>query len=138
MHFEVEKQIAATPNAVWATLVDKEKLLHGGFGILRFEGNIAHGGKIKLWSEASPNRAFPLRITSMEPARLMVWEGGMPFGLFKGIRRFELRGHDKGCLFKMREDYTGPLAGLIGKSIPDLNPSFQKFAEALNRAATGA
>jgi hypothetical protein len=31
----------------------------------------------------------------------------------------------------MREDYTGPLAGMIAKSIPDLSPSFERFATGL-------
>ena len=30
-------------------------------------------------------------------------------------------------------DYTGPLAGLITKSIPDLAPSFTRFADGLKR-----
>jgi len=33
----------------------------------------------------------------------------------------------------MREVYTGPLAGLITKSIPDLAPSFTRFADGLKR-----
>jgi hypothetical protein len=31
----------------------------------------------------------------------------------------------------MREEYTGPLAGLIARSIPDLAPSFTRFANGL-------
>ena len=31
----------------------------------------------------------------------------------------------------MREEYTGPLLGLIGRSIPDLQPSFDQFARGL-------
>jgi hypothetical protein len=139
MHFEVERQIGARPETVWAKLIDKGLLLSGGFGILRIEGEIVPGGRIKLWSEASPKRAFPLKVTAFEPVvRLMVWEGGMPLGLFKGVRRFEISADGKASLFKMREDYSGPLAGVIGKSIPDLNPSFDKFASALKRAAEGA
>jgi hypothetical protein len=33
----------------------------------------------------------------------------------------------------MREEYTGPLAGLITRSIPDLAPSFVRFAEGLKQ-----
>jgi hypothetical protein len=55
--------------------------------------------------------------------------GGMPFGLFKGVRTYTLA-VDKsgGTLFTMREEYTGPMAASIGRSILDLNPSFQQFA----------
>jgi hypothetical protein len=35
----------------------------------------------------------------------------------------------------MREEYTGPLAGLIGKFIPDLQPAFDEFAQCLKREA---
>jgi hypothetical protein len=33
----------------------------------------------------------------------------------------------------MREEFTGPLLGLIGRSIPDLQPSFTQFAHGLKR-----
>jgi hypothetical protein len=35
----------------------------------------------------------------------------------------------------MVEEYTGPLAGLITRSIPDMNESFQQFADGLRAAA---
>jgi hypothetical protein len=38
----------------------------------------------------------------------------------------------------MREEYTGPLAGLIGKSIPDLGPSFTQFANGLKQRVEAA
>jgi hypothetical protein len=66
----------------------------------------------------------------------MVWAGGMPFGLFTGTRVYELAVPVTGeASFSMREDYTGVLAGLIGKSIPDLQPAFDEFAQCLKRAA---
>lgn len=37
--------------------------------------------------------------------------------------------------FTMREEYTGPLAGLVFKSIPDMGPSFQQFADGLKQRA---
>jgi hypothetical protein len=66
----------------------------------------------------------------------MVWAGGMPLGLFKGTRVYELATSTAApTVFSMREDYTGPLAGLIGKSIPDLQPAFDEFAQCLKREA---
>ncbi len=139
MHFAIEKQISAAPERIWAILTDKAIILNGSFGILRLEGTIMPGTKIKLWSEASPNRAFPLKVTAFDPGRLMIWEGGMPFGLFRGVRRFEIfRLDNNRSRFTMREDYSGLLAGLIVKSIPDLNPSFEKFANALKTTSEGA
>jgi hypothetical protein len=68
----------------------------------------------------------------------MVWSGGMPLGLFKGVRTFTLAPQAAGTIkFTMREEYVGPLAPLITRSIPDLNPSFMRFANGLKRRAEG-
>ena len=138
MFFESKRRIAKGPEDVWRVLCDKQRLLDGGFGILRIDGEIAPGARFKLWSEASPKRAFALRVTEFSPPHRMVWEGGMPLGLFKGVRTFTLTPALGGTDFRMREDYTGPLSGLIGKSIPDLGPSFEKFADALKSLSEGA
>lgn len=138
MHFAVEREIGASPEKVWSILTDKSKLLTGGFGIVKLEGDIVANGRIKLWSSVNPNRAFPLRITQFEAGRQMTWEGGMPLGLFKGVRQFKISPTGRGSHFSMREDYSGPLSGMIMKSIPDLTPSFNTFADALKRAAEGA
>jgi hypothetical protein len=36
-----------------------------------------------------------------------------------------------GTAFHVREEYTGPLLGLIWRSMPDLGPSFDRFARGL-------
>jgi hypothetical protein len=65
----------------------------------------------------------------------MVFRGGMPFGLFTGQRTYTLGFEDSDTRFTMREEYTGPLAGMIFRSIPDLRPSFQRFADGLKKQA---
>ncbi len=40
-----------------------------------------------------------------------------------------------GTVFTMTEDYTGPLAGLITKVIPDMSESFIQIADGLKAAA---
>ncbi|OLE80497.1 MAG: hypothetical protein AUG06_04070 [Actinobacteria bacterium 13_1_20CM_2_65_11] len=66
----------------------------------------------------------------------MVWSGGMPLGLFKGERTYTLSPvGDSETRFNMREEYTGPMLGMIWKSIPDLGPAFQEFAQSLKREA---
>jgi hypothetical protein len=63
----------------------------------------------------------------------------MPFGLFKGARTFTLTPRQNGDVeFSMREEYTGLLAPLIGRSIPDLQPAFDEFASDLKQAAEGS
>jgi hypothetical protein len=67
----------------------------------------------------------------------MTWAGGMPLGLFRGVRTFTLTPAADGATtrFTMREEYSGPLLPLIGRSMPDLGPSFQQFARGLKERA---
>jgi hypothetical protein len=65
----------------------------------------------------------------------MTWSGGMPLGLFKGVRTFSLTPDGDGTRFTMREEYTGPLLGLIWRSMPDLGPSFEQFARGVKARA---
>jgi hypothetical protein len=133
--YEIEQDIAAAPEHVWAILTNASRLAGGDLGITRIEGAIAPTGRIKLWSEASPKRAFALRVSGFDPPRRMIWEGGMPLGLFRGVRTFSLTPKAGGVRFRMQEVYTGVLAPMIFKSIPDLNPSFRKFALGLKTLA---
>ena len=86
---------------------------------------------------AAPDRVWALRVTELVPPQRMVWASGMPLGLFRGVRTYSLTpmAGDEGTDFAMTETYTGALVGLIGRSIPDLAPSFEAFADALKAAA---
>lgn len=128
---ETQRLIAAPPERIWPVLTNAKTLADGSFGIIRLEGEIEPGGKIRLWSEVSPDRAFALRVARFEPNRRMVWRGGMPLGLFSGTRTFTLLPETGGTLFHMQEVFTGPMAGMITSSMPNLTPSFEKFAVAL-------
>lgn len=133
--FSIKKQLPVTPTQAWAVLTNAVKLASGPLGITRLEGEVRLGSKLKLWTEATGSRAFVLEVTKLEAGREMVWEGGMPLGLFKGVRRFALTPSGEGTTFEMSETFSGLMAGLITKSIPDLNPSFEKFANGLGELA---
>jgi hypothetical protein len=78
-------------------------------------------------------------VTEFVPGKKMVWSGGMPLGLFKGVRTFSLTPDGNGgTRFHVREEYTGPLLPMIWRSIPDLAPSFNQFASGLKSRAEGA
>ena len=69
----------------------------------------------------------------------MTWTGGMPFGLFKGVRTFTLTPNaGNGVTFTIREDYSGPLLGLFARSIPDMTQTFENFAAGLKAFAEQA
>jgi hypothetical protein len=135
--YDAEATIAAPPETVWAILTDAPGYAGWDSGVQRAEGTIAPGEKIKVVSEANPGRAFAVKVTTFEPAQAMTWSGGMPLGLFKGVRTFSLTPDGATTRFSMREEYSGPLLPLIWRSMPDLGPSFQQFARGLKAKAEG-
>ena len=134
--FTVSKHIAASPERVWAVLTDAGQLASGPLGITKLEGTIAPGQRLKLWTDATGSRAFTLEVKTFSSPREMTWEGGMPLNLFRGVRRFALTPKDGGVEFSMTETFSGLMAPLIVKSIPDLTPSFERFATGLATLAT--
>jgi hypothetical protein len=111
-----------------------------GLGLRRHavEGAVALGATITVRSKAAPGRAFPVKVTEFAPGQRMVWSGGMPLGLFKGVRTFTLTPEGNGSTrFTVREEYTGPLLGLMWRSMPDLGPSFSRFANGLKARVEG-
>ena len=133
--YQTDIEISAPPEDVWHALTSELPTDHKPFGILRFEGAIQKGARIKLWSEVSPDRAFALKVVTFDPPSRMVWRGGMPFGLFVGTRTFSITPSGAGSTFQMSEVFTGPLSGMITRSMPDLTDSFTKFAQALKQKA---
>jgi hypothetical protein len=129
--YESTSHIQADPDAVWRVLADANAYPTWDSGVKSVEGTVAPGEKIKVVSEANPGRALPIVVTEMVPGERMTWTGGMPLGLFRGVRTFTLTPEDGGTRFRMREDYTGPLLPLIWRSMPDLGPSFEQFARGL-------
>ena len=134
-HFETTTTIAATPETIWALLTDAASYPAWNTTVDRIEGRIAPGDKLKVHVRNNPSRAFPVKVTEFTPPQRMVWTGGMPLGLFKGERTFTLTPAGDSVRFTMRETFTGPLLPLIGRSIPDLQPTFDEFAAALKRRA---
>jgi hypothetical protein len=138
--FAVSAVINATPEAIWAILTDSTKWTSWNPTIEKIEGSIAPGAKVKVNTKISHGRAFPVRVTEFAPPQRMVWTGEMPLGLFKGVRTYTLTPTKNGGVeFAMREEFSGLMAPLITRSIPDLQPSFNEFAAALKtRAENGS
>jgi hypothetical protein len=134
--YDAGAAIRASTDAIWAILTDARGYSDWDSGVERVGGTIAPGERITVVSKANPGRAFPVTVTEFEPGRRMVWSGGMPKGLFKGVRTFTLSTRGDGTTaFRVREEYTGPLLPLMWPSIPDLGPSFQQFAAGLESRA---
>ncbi len=137
--FSTTTVIRATPGKIWALLTDAASYPAWNPTVERVEGRIALQQKVKVFTKLSPGRAFAVKVTAFEPAKTMVWTGGMPLGLFKGVRTFRLTPHGNGTVeFAMQEVFSGLMAPLIEKSIPDLQPAFDQFALALKQKAEAA
>jgi hypothetical protein len=136
--YSVQKTINASPEKVWAVLTDAASYPDWNKAVVSLQGRIALGEKVKLVSVVDPKRTFTLKVAELDQPRKMVWSSGMPFGLFKGVRTYELRpnGTD-GTEFSMAEVFSGPLAPMITKAIPDMTESFQQWADGLKQAAEG-
>ena len=133
--YEVRKTVNARPETLWALLTNAADYPQWNSSVDRIEGRIAAGETIKVHVPVNPGRSFPVKVTALEAPRRMVWTGGMPLGLFKGERTFTLTARDGGTEFHMREEYTGPLTGLMFRQIPDLSGAFEQFGESLKRKA---
>lgn len=136
--FTATTTINARPEAIWAVLMDGSKYPEWDPSAERIEGKIAPGETIKAYTKLAPGRAFPAKINVFEPNKQMAWTGGMPLGLFKGVRTFTLTPKGNGAVeFTIREVFSGPLLGMIGKSLPDMTVPFQQFVEGLKKRAEG-
>ena len=132
-YYEATSTIAARAEAVWAVLSDGAAWPSWDSGVDAVEGRIAMGEKLKIRSQAAPGRAFPVEVTEFDPPARLRFSGGMPLGLFRGVRTYEVSGDAGEVAFRMREEYSGPLLPLIWRSMPDLGPSFQRFATGLKQ-----
>jgi hypothetical protein len=136
MRYEVTADIRAPAETIWAIITDASAYPDWDSGVDRIEGRIAPGAKLKVFSELTPGRGFPIEVTEFEPARRMTWTGRMPLGLFKGVRTFTLvQGPDSTTRFEMRETFSGPLLPLMRRTMPDFGPSFEKYGAGLKALA---
>jgi uncharacterized protein YndB with AHSA1/START domain len=134
--YRASRTINAPATVVWSLLTDASSYVRWNRAVVSIEGQIAGGNAIRLVSIADPKRTFTLKVVEMRAPNHMVWTDGMPLGLFTGRRVYTIDESDGGgCEFTMTETFSGPLAGLITRAIPDLTESFDTFADGLAAAA---
>jgi hypothetical protein len=138
-YYESDAHIETSPTRIWSILIDGAGYPDWDSGVESVEGSIADGKRIKVRSELSPGRAFPVTVRLSDDCSTMTWTGGMPLGLFRGVRTFTLESPDGlSTAFRMREEYTGVLVPLMWKTMPDLGPSFSQFALGLKQRCEAA
>ncbi|MEE8600042.1 SRPBCC domain-containing protein [Euzebya tangerina] len=133
--YHVERTINAPARAVWDLLTDATSYPDWNPAVVSITGPIELGRTIQLRSIVNPKRTFKLTVTEMSAPNRLVWSDGLPLGLFTGERTFRLDETDRVTRFSMTEEFSGLLAGLITRSIPDMTESFNQFADGLKQAA---
>jgi hypothetical protein len=135
--FKASTTIHAPPEKIWGILTHGAAWPEWDPYCEKIEGRVAPGEKIKAFSKLSPGRAFPVKVSEFIPNERMTWTGGMPLGLFKGVRTFTLTPKGDNTEFTLHEVFSGPMLALIGGSIPDMTEAFQKFVAGLKSRAEG-
>ena len=133
--YHVERVINAPADRVWDLLTDGSNYTSWNPAVISLDGSIRLGETISLVSIVNPKRAFKPKVVEMTAPNRMVWADGMPLGLFKGRRTYLVDEGDGSMTFSLTEQFSGPLAGLITKTIPDMTDSFNQFADGLKNAA---
>jgi uncharacterized protein YndB with AHSA1/START domain len=137
--YEARIKIHAPAEKIWAVLTDTAAYPTWNTTVDKVEGKVALGEKLKIWAKISPGRAFPAKVTELEPGVRMVWSFSAPLGIFKGARSFTLEPSEQGTMvFHTREVFSGWLAGLITKKMPDLQPTFDAWAQCLKQRSEQA
>ena len=136
--FEAGTRIQADRDEVWRRLVDVGSWRDWASGVDRVEGRVALGEQLTIYATMIRNRPFSVTVTEIRPGEAMRWRGGLPFGLAVIERTYHLHAQeDGGTVVTVREDHTGPAAALLGRTTPDLNPSFRQFCEGIAALAEG-
>lgn len=137
--YTVATTIHAPPEAIWKVLTDAPAYTGWNSTVVRLDGTIALGQEISLVSKVAPDRTFKLKVSDFQPGKRMVWEDGMPMGMFSGVRTFTLTAKEGGAThFGMSEVLSGGMLGMMEGSLPDFRPSFEAFAGDLKRKVEGS
>lgn len=133
-HYKASTTIHANAQDIWKALLDGASYPTWDPGMVRVEGEIAKGKKVKFFTKFQPDQAFAVKVTAFEPNQKLVLTGGIPLGLFKSERTHTLTAQPDGTThFQTEESFTGLLAPVLAAKIPDLTESFQAFADGLKR-----
>jgi hypothetical protein len=130
----VQVNIGASAERIWRLLTDAEDFSRWNSTVAGIEGRIADGEQLALRVPGT-DRTFGPVVSGVVPNERMIWTGGVaPF--FKGVRTFELRPRSDGSTdFAMKERFSGLMLPLVGGSLPDFGPVFERYANDLKREA---
>ena len=136
--YEAVTRIDASPADVWALLTDVGGWRDWDSGVDRVEGRVALGEPLTIYATMIRTKPFPVTVTEIRPREAMRWRAACRSAWPPSSAPYSLDAQDDGgTVLTVREDHTGPLAGLLDRTTPDLNPSFRQFCAGLKARAEG-
>ena len=130
----VEVSIQSPPGGIWTPLTDARNFPRWNSTVTAIEGEIRDGERIRVHVPGT-DRTFTPLVSNVVPDARMTWTGGFA-PLFKGVRTFELMPQSGGSTtFVMQERFSGLLLPIVGRSLPDFGPVFERYATDLKHEA---
>lgn len=125
--------IHADREAVWKILTDSAGYADWNPEIIGIDGRMALLERIKARVKVGGGaiRSVTMRVTAFQAPSRMEWTGGLPLGLFVGLRTFTLTPGDGAVEFRLHLRMSGPLAPLILESVGNRQPEIDSFSAAL-------
>jgi uncharacterized protein YndB with AHSA1/START domain len=139
VEYATEVAIAAAPAQVWRALTDAASYASWNPEIVAVAGRFAAGERIRVRVRLGDGaiRSLRMRVTEFAAPTRMQWTGGMPLGLFTGVRTFTVASEGAGARFRMHVRMSGPLAPMIVRSVGDRQPEIDRFSAALKARVEG-
>ena len=130
-----ETLINARSSTVWDIITDARNYTVWESGITRIRGELCNGGTIRIRTHTGGNRTFRLRVRQM-PGEVMTWTQGLPLGLLTGMRTFTLEPQGGMTRLRVKEEFTGPLCGLLlSEFVSDTQQAFNDYVDAVRKRA---
>lgn len=126
--------IYARSSTVWDIITDAANYTMWASGITGIEGDVRHGGTIRVRTRPGSKRAFRLRVRQV-PGEVMTWTGGPALGLFTGVRTFTLSPYGGKTHLRVEDEFRGPLSRLFGGTAPDLGQDSTGYVHAVKERA---
>ena len=130
-----ETLIKARSSTVWDVITDARNFTVWESGITHIRGELRNGGTIRIRTHTGGERTFRLRVQQM-PGEVMTWTQGLPLGLLTGVRTFTLEPVGGMTHLLVREEFTGPLCGLLLREFAsDTQQAFTDYVSAVRKRA---
>jgi len=128
--------IAASPTAVWAVLIDFAAYPEWNPFIRRLQGAPIVGTRLEVTVQPPGKRAMTFKPTVLaaEPGRELRWVGRVLLpGIFDGEHSLRIEPTASGCRFHHGETFDGMLVPMFGSILAKTEQGFGAMNEALKR-----